>query len=111
MGAKLSPKLREIIGNLPDPANIDLVLELVSPQGPKLSLRREERIKQAKASYEKLALPIRDIVQRLGGQTSGGSWVDSTIRATVPKHAIEELSQERDILQIDDGSPRALTPE
>lgn len=107
---KLSTKLRELAKDLPDFANVDVVLEL-EQESPKSSESRTEGIEMAQQSYRKLSLPVKDAVARLGGKVIGGAWVDSTVRATIPKEALDELSQEQNIRQIDDGVARPISRE
>jgi hypothetical protein len=89
---------------------VEVVLELAQAQ-PESAVQesRAERIARQRATFEAMAGPVKAVVRESGGSVEGEAWINCTIKARVPSHAIEKLKEVDGIVTID--LPRRLERE
>lgn len=62
---------------------------------------RADMIEANKQDFARVATPIKEVVQRLGGQVTAEAWINSTLAVKLPTTALPELADEGAIASID----------
>ena len=101
LSSTLSSKLAEEEGMM------ELVVELHAAPAP--AGTRAEKMAAMKSSYEAQSKPVIDKVHELGGEVTGQTWLNATMRVSVPKESVASLSDSEQVSRLD--VPSAITPD
>ena len=102
---KCTPALRQTAICAAPEDTLSVVLEVKEPQTAAVPSTgsRAEKIQSRKAFFASAAQPLRETIERLGGEVLGEAWLNSTMSVKIPKQALEILSKEDSVQSIDTG--------
>ena len=76
---------------------------------PPPTASRAERMQLSKRSFAEASQPLKDKIAELGGHVLDEAWLNCTISASIPKSALEQVSQVDVVESID--LPQTVTRE
>ncbi len=105
---KISAALVDHLANTSD-VNVELVVELKPAEPSHVGASsREERIARLREAFEREAAPVEAAIRSAGGKVLERAWLNQTVRARVPRTAVEVLAALDEVFLLD--LPRALQP-
>ena len=108
--AKMTPDLKSQLTQTDAAEVLEVVLELHSQSQEGTAARsRGEAIALRKEAFGHDVVPVEETVNEVGGEVVGNAWINQTVRARVPVHGLERLSELDEVAVLD--VPRALQAE
>lgn len=62
---------------------------------------RQQMIAQRRVEFEKQASPIEQAIHDIGGEVLDRAWINSTMKARIPAHAVKTLMSLDDVETVD----------
>ena len=62
---------------------------------------RGEAIALRKEAFSHDVVPVEEAVTKVGGEVVGHAWINQTVRARVPAHGLEQLSELDEVAVLD----------
>jgi len=112
MMPKLSPSLRRRLAATPQGHPVEVVVEVGKATGASDAAAaggRAKKIEALKESFAANAAPIERAIERSGGEVLGRAWLNQSLKARLPREAVEALSEREDIERLD--MPATLQPD
>jgi hypothetical protein len=106
---KLSPDLRRTLAATQKGGTVDVVVEVgkkVGMAAEPASGDRAEKIAALKTHFSASAEPIERAIERSGGEVLDRAWLNQSLKARLPREAVEALGDREDVDLVD--TPRAL---
>jgi len=107
---KLSSNLRQRLASTPEGHQVDVVVEVGGraerPSGEPVSGDRAQKIATLKKDFTALAAPIERAIERSGGTVHDRAWLNKSLKASLPREAVEALGEREDVEMVD--TPRSL---
>jgi len=109
--AKLSSALRRQLDATPDGHPVEVVVEV----GQKVAVAaaasgdRAQKIAALKEGFSASAEPIERAIELSGGKVLGRAWLNQSLKACLPREAVEALGDREDVERVD--TPRTLQSE
>jgi hypothetical protein len=108
--AKMTPDLKAQLTEAEAAKVLDVVLEVHSQSQETAAPRsRREAIALRKEAFSHDVVPVEEAVNEVGGEVVGRAWINQTVRARVPAHGLEQLSELDEVAVLD--VPHALQAE
>lgn len=85
---------------------VELVVELETVTPDEAGLSRTEKIAARKEAFERHAAPVAEAIAGAGGEVTGRAWINQTLKARLPRHAVAAVARLDKVAQVD--VPRAL---
>jgi hypothetical protein len=106
--AKLSEDLKTQLTEAAAAEVLDVVLELRQQDDSVADAPRsqKERIARRKEAFSDDVAPVEEAVEEVGGEVLARAWINQTVRARVPAHGVERLSELDKVQTLD--VPRRL---
>jgi len=98
--AKITPDLAAEVDAAASASLLDVVVELAGGAGEASDMAA------AKAAFARVADPVAEVISATGGHVLGGAWINHTLRARVPAHAVSEVAGADGVSAVD--VPHAL---
>lgn len=100
--AKMTPDLKSQLRQTDTDGLLEVVLELHSQnQGGTAALSRGEAIALRKEAFGQDVASVEETVNEVGGEVVGNAWINQTVRARVPAHGLERLSELDEVAVLD----------
>jgi hypothetical protein len=99
----MTPELAAQVGGADAARVLDIIVELDGGTDSSSS------IAAAKEEFSRAAEPIVDVISDAGGEVVGGVWLNHTLRARVPAHAVRQIATLDGVRQVD--LPHAIQAE
>jgi hypothetical protein len=109
---KLTGTLRKHLAATPEGHTVDVVVEVGKRSGSPSEVKpgdRAQKIAALKKDFSTSAGPIEQAIERSGGTVLDRAWINQSLKARVPREAVEALSQREDVERVD--MPRSLRPD
>lgn len=105
--AKLSPKLRQRLAATPAGQAVEVVVEVGTKAGAPLApaAGRAEKITTLKKNFSASAGPIERAIESSGGEVLDRAWLNQSLKARLPREAVEPLGEREDIERVDMPAP------
>ena len=103
---KVSEDLVAALESAGDDELVDVVVELAPSAAPDEGLSRAEKIAARKEAFDRDGGPVVAAIQGAGGEVLGVAWINQTMKARVPRRAVEALADLEEVTQLD--ATRAL---
>ncbi|HYL04688.1 MAG TPA: hypothetical protein VE075_01530 [Thermoanaerobaculia bacterium] len=110
--AKLTSKLRQRLAATPKGHPVEVVVEVgtkASAPSGRAAGSRAEKIAALKQVFSASAEPIERAIERSGGEVLDRAWLNQSLKARLPREAVEALGEREDVERLD--MPAALTPD
>lgn len=109
----LTESLRQLASRSHSQDLIDVIIELPRSPIPTRSLPsnapREESLRQLIDEFASLSAPVRQTIERVGGEVLGQAWINNTLKVRVPASSLTELDQTEHVTLLD--TPDQITRE
>ena len=110
---KVASGLAETASQANPSDSLNVVVELHEPPpaavppvpGPSPA-SRQQTMAAMRSGFELRSSALKSKIASLGGTVTGEAWLNSTLLATLPKDALDEIAEENSVKRID--LPRAL---
>jgi hypothetical protein len=106
--SKLSQDLRRRLDALAAGETVEVVVEVggksASPEP--VAGDRAQRMAALKSAFSASAEPIERAIERCGGQVLDRAWLTQSLKARLPREAVETIGEREDVERVD--TPRAL---
>ena len=100
--AKMTPDLKAQLTEAEAAEDLEVVLELQSQSQETAAPRsRGEAIALRKEAFSHDVVPVEEAVTKVGGEVVGHAWINQTVRARVPAHGLEQLSELDEVAVLD----------
>lgn len=86
---------------------VDVVIEVTQSKPPAESSTKSERHAALERHFGVSTIEVTQLIQSVGGEVLGSSWLSSAIKARLPVESVERLGSLDDVELID--LPRQLT--
>jgi len=110
MMPKLSAALRHRLAGIPEGHPVEVVVEVgrkaATAPADAASGDRAQKIAALKKDFSASAAPIEQAIERCGGTVLDRAWINQSIKARLPREAVEALGEREDVELVD--TPRAL---
>ncbi|HEX4964335.1 MAG TPA: hypothetical protein VF173_26185 [Thermoanaerobaculia bacterium] len=108
---KLSGDLQKKLAATPMGDSVDVVVEVGGKSSSPTAKTgdRALRIAALKKGFSTCAEPIERAIESSGGTVLDRAWLNQSLKARVPKEAVEALGEREDVERLD--TPRALRPD
>ena len=85
---------------------VELVVELERVASAEAGLSRAAKIAAHKDAFERQSAPVAAAITEAGGEVVGRAWINQTLKARVPRHAVETVARLDEVAQVE--APRRL---
>lgn len=106
---KITEALAQKLQASPPASTVEVVVEVQSLGVPAASLPRDARIRALRQDFDAVAAPLAEAIAALGGKVTGTTWLNQTLRASLPATEIAKLDSLDAVQRID--VPHALEPD
>lgn len=105
--SKVTEQLMSLLERTPAEGLIDVVVELVPPEALQepLRLSRGEQVTKLRESFERESAPVESMVRGVGGEVRGRAWINQTLRALLPRDAVNRICELDEVASLDLPSP------
>ncbi|MFQ5525986.1 MAG: hypothetical protein ACE5GX_06955 [Thermoanaerobaculia bacterium] len=87
---------------------VELVVELEPVEPAAARLSRAEKIAAHKEAFERQAAPVAAAIAEAGGEVVGRAWINQTLKARIPRHAVAAVARHEKVAQVDVPRPLEL---
>ncbi len=109
---KLSSNLRRQLADTPEGQPVEVVVEVgkkIAAEAEPASSDRAQKIVALKRAFSATAEPIERAIERSGGIVLDRAWLNQSLKACLPREAVEALGEREDVELVD--TPRTLRPD
>jgi hypothetical protein len=106
---KLSSDLRQRLAATPEGQPVEVVVEVGKKAGATsepASGDRAQKIAALKQDFATSIEPIEQAIEHFGGTVLDRAWINQTLKALLPREAVEALCKRDDVERVD--TPRTL---
>jgi hypothetical protein len=101
---KLRPELASRAAAVAPHERLEVVIELTPVAVPEGSTRKD-RIAAVRSAFDQEADLVRQAITQAGGTVTGEAWLNQTVRAELPRHALLGIAAHRSVVAIDAPYP------